>query len=181
MNSHFTNPFAQAAFGQKEQLNPLNAAKTHIKTPHMPVVQKAAHQEDIQTPEAIIKKFAADFDHLSDRCTRRIRVRQWLGRGRSDARYTHFGKVFHANNGNVEESLTSLYNDIGNWPYIDLKHPQVGDNAKVFKDTTAYITKCILEGSTDVAHMKQKHIEFLQAVQDYVDNWDEIISRRLCL
>lgn len=143
------------------------------------MLQNAVREEDIQTPEEVIKKFAADFDHLSERCTQRIRVRQWLGRGRSDARYAHFGRVFHLHHGDVEESLNSLYKGVGRWPCIDLKYSQVGDGAKVFKDTTAYITKGILEGLTDVADMREKHSEFLQAVQDYMDNWDAIICRRL--
>ncbi|KAK6210640.1 hypothetical protein LQW54_005989 [Pestalotiopsis sp. IQ-011] len=179
MSSLTQNPFCQPAFGQ-EFTNPLNAEPKHPQPLPKPMLQNAA-REDIQIPEEVIKKFAADFDHLSERCTQRIRVRQWLGRGRSDARYAHFGRVFHLHHGNVEESLTSLYKDVGRWPYIDLKHTQVGDGAKVFKDTTAYITKCILEGSTDVADMREKHSEFLQAVQDYMDNWDAIICRRLCL
>ncbi|KAI4600500.1 hypothetical protein KJ359_000855 [Pestalotiopsis sp. 9143b] len=75
-----------------------------------------------------------------------MRVRQWLGRGRSDARYAHFGRVFHLHHGDVEESLNSLYKGVGRWPCIDLKYSQVGDGAKAFKNTTAYITKGILEG-----------------------------------
>lgn len=56
-----------------------------------PVIEKAVPVQSlytpepgvIETPDEVVKNFAADFDHWSDRCARRVRVRQWLGRGRS--------------------------------------------------------------------------------------------------
>lgn len=82
-------PFAQPASGQ-EYINPLNSGHDNPQMPPKPAKKKAnlyqpllqdviprdietsMPQDKGQSPEDVLKHFTSDFDHFSERCTRRI-------------------------------------------------------------------------------------------------------------